>query len=101
MNREQVHVFLALSDLPLDRFRPDQREVAGLVEVETGPLLRLVDAADPTCSITAREWSGDREVRPRPVEIGRSDLMSGYDHYLIKVLVMAERFAAGIGPVAI
>lgn len=98
-NREQVHVFFVESDLGLDRFRPDPGEVASLVELEVEPLLRLVDPASLTTRIDGREWAPGSTVEE--VAIGPDDLMPDYDNYLIKVMIMAERFAAGRSPIAI
>ena len=98
-NREQVHVFFVRSDLPIERFRPDPDEVSGLVEVEVEPMLRLVDRADPTTEFDAREWTPG--TAPTDVTIDEADLMPGYDNYLIKTMIMAERFAADRSPIAI
>ncbi len=98
-NREQVHVFFVASDVALDRFRPDPSEVSGLVEIEVEPLLTLVDPDHPADRIEAVEW--EPGTAPTGVTIGHDDLMPGYDAYLIKTLVMAERFAAGKSPIAI
>ncbi len=98
-NREQVHVFFVASDRDLDQFVLDPGEVAGLVEVEIEPLLHLVDRANPTTGIAAREWRPGSTVDE--ITIGHDDLMPGYDDYLIKTMIMAARFAAGQSPIAI
>lgn len=98
-NREQVHVFFVNSDLPLDRFHPDPAEVSSLVELEVEPLLSLVDPTTRTTLIAGREWEPGSMVTE--VRIGADDLMPGYDDYLIKTMIMAERFAAGRSPIAI
>ena len=98
-NREQVHVFFISSDLPLDRFRLDPGEVASLVEVEVERVLALVDRSDETDRIEAREWTPGSPVAA--VAIAADDLMPGYDDYLIKTMIMADRFAAGRSPIAI
>ncbi len=98
-NREQVHVFFVRSDLGLDRFRPDPGEVSSLVEVEVEPLLSLVDPSTRVSRIAALEWSPGAPIDE--VGIGHGDLMPGYDDYLIKTMIMAERFAAGRSPIAI
>ena len=98
-NREQVHVFFIESDRPLDRFRPDPGEVSSLVEVGVDPLLSLIDSASPVSEVSAIEWSPGSPVLD--VAIGYEDLMPGYENYLIKTMIMAERFAAGRSPIAI
>ncbi len=98
-NREQVHVFFIRSDLPLDGFRPDVGEVAGLVEIEVEPLLSLVDPMNPMARIEAREWTPGSAVSGVTIEL--DDLMPGYENYLIKTMIMAGRFAAGQSPIAI
>lgn len=98
-NREQVHVFFISSDLALNRFQPDPAEVASLVEVEADRLLTLVDPSNPIAGIAAREWTPGSPVSRATIEI--DDLMPGYDDYLIKTMIMAERFAAGRSPIAI
>ncbi|MDH4278875.1 MAG: hypothetical protein OEW83_12430, partial [Acidimicrobiia bacterium] len=98
-NREQVHVFFVRSDLALDRFTPDPAEVSSLVEVGIGALLTLVDPANDTTRVDVREWAPGSTVSE--TTIGPDDLMPGYTGYLIKTLIMAERFAAGRSPIAI
>lgn len=98
-NREQVHVFFVRSELPLERFEPDPAEVSSLVEVEVEALLSLVDPANAIATIGVREWSPGSTVSE--TTIGFDDLMPGYAGYLIKTLIMAERFAAGRSPIAI
>lgn len=98
-NRERIHVFLLADDRALEAFPFDPGEVAGLVELTIADLLLLV--ADPTAVVPAREiaaGAGDQVVE---TTCRASDLIPPVDGYLAVVAVMAERFAAGLRPLAI
>jgi len=99
-NRERVHLFFVTDDRPLDHYDPDPDEVESLVEVGAGDLLRLFDhQPHPAPSVEACEWQPGSP--PVQVTIDRSDLVAPVDGYWIVLLVMAERFVASEGPLAI
>ncbi|MDH3294899.1 MAG: NUDIX domain-containing protein [Acidimicrobiia bacterium] len=96
-NHEQVHVFFLVNDQPLEHFIPDPAELGGVIEVETSAMLRLIDPTDIATSASGLQWDG---LRLKPVNITEADLISGYQDYLAKVLIMAERLVAGQRPLA-
>lgn len=109
-NRERVHLYFMSDDRPLDRFAPEPREVESLVELAAADLLELIadfnadrDATgagpDAKRTIDAVEWRPGSS--PEPSTIGAADLIQPTDGYWTVLLVMAERFAAAVGPLAI
>jgi isopentenyldiphosphate isomerase len=95
-NRERVHVFLVADDRPLDAYRPDPGDVAAVVEVTVDD---LVDLAAGTRSVPARRFTVDAGIVPATV--APEDLVPAVDGYWTVLAVMAQRFAAGEGPLAI
>ena len=95
LNKELAHFFLLADRRPLSRYRPDQREVSGVVEVGIARLLELF--ADPTREAAAHCGPA---VPPTPCTLRHDDFVPG-DSYWITALIMAERFAAGRAPLAI
>lgn len=95
LNKELAHVFLLADQRALRDYRPDPREVSGVVEAGIDQLLDLfAGRADDT---PARCGPADP---PTPCTLRRSDFVPG-DQYWITALVMAGRFAAGLTPLAI
>lgn len=116
LNRERVHLYFMTDDRPLEDYAPEPTEVESLVEVDARDLLGLIasaragtgdrssgaDGIDPTDgagSIDAVEWRPG--AVPFATSIGATDLIKPVDGYWAVLLVMAERFAAGLTPVAI
>ncbi len=106
-NRERVHLFYMTDDRPLEHYAPEPTEVESLVEVGVDELLALVAAG--TSPDNARPATGGRvdaiEWRPgersKATTLGSDDLIKAADGYWTVLLVMAQRFAAGEGPLAI
>jgi isopentenyldiphosphate isomerase len=102
MNRERVNMFFMRDDRPLDAFSPEPTEVESLVEIGAGELLDAIgryNVGDVGHRIEAVEWRPGS--RPETVAIGATDLIKPVDGYWTVLLVMAERFAAGLEPLAI
>ena len=107
-NRERVHLYFMTDDRPLEQYAPEPTEVESLVEVGVEELLALIADAGATVRprsatdgirIAAMEW---RRGRPSAATtLGADDLIKATDGYWTVLLVMAERYAAGHGPVAI
>ncbi len=91
LDRELTHVFFARDDRPLARYRPDPDDVEDVVEIEPGALLGVFGTGVAAAGVALR--AGPRLVR-------EADLVPNRD-YWVTLLVMAERFAAGRGPLAV
>lgn len=110
-NRERVHLYFMTDDRPLDSYSPEPTEVESLVEVGAGDLLNLINeivtadqrpgdgSPSTTSTIDGLEWRPGSGVRRTAV--GANDLIKPSDGYWTVLLVMAERFAAGAGALAI
>ena len=102
LNRERVNMFFMRDDRPLDAFKPEPTEVESLVEIGATELLDAIgkfNAGDVAHKIDAVEWRPGSS--PAPTEVGATDLIKPVDGYWTVLLVMAERFAAGLEPLAI
>ena len=97
LNKELANLFLLADQRPLDDYRPDRREVSVVVETTIDGLLDLF--ADRIGAASARCTSGPTDPPSRST-LGRGDFVPG-DQYWITALVMAQRFAAGLTPLAI
>ncbi len=92
LDRELTHVFLAPNDTPLGQYRPDPADVDDVVEVSPTDLLGVFGTGR---RVLGRSW------RSGPAcTVGEDDLVPNRD-YWVTLLVMAERFADGRGPLAI
>jgi isopentenyldiphosphate isomerase len=92
LDRELTHVFLARDDTALERYEPDPVDVDDVVEVSPTELLGVFGTGR---RVLGRSW------RSGPAcTVGEEDLIPNRD-YWVTLLVMAERFAAGVTPVAI
>lgn len=103
LNREHVHVFLLVDNTPLTGFDPNHNEVEGLIEVSTTDLLELFHRQrlhDNRFQIEAIELSATHRV-VNPVLVTPDDLIPDSHNYFVKVLIMAERHARGLRPLAI
>jgi isopentenyldiphosphate isomerase len=100
VHRELIHVFLVLDDRPLEAYRLQAGEVAGLFECSVTGLLAALDASSKSVQgngIVIRE-NGTIGSSRRAFTI--ADLVPN-DPYWITILVMAERLALGRRPLAI
>jgi isopentenyldiphosphate isomerase len=92
LDRELTHVYLARDDTALEDYRPDPVDVDDVVEVAPGELLGVFGTGR---RVLGRSW------RSGPAcTVGEDDLIPNRD-YWVTLLVMAERFAAGVTPLAI
>ncbi len=100
LNREQIHVFLYPTNVPLSDLRPADDEVHGLLEVPVEELLALLDPDRPTAAgVEAVEIPVGGS--PRAVTVTMDDLVPDNRGYFIKVLIMAHRLAHGLTPLAV
>ncbi|MCU1394319.1 MAG: hypothetical protein JWM34_2747 [Ilumatobacteraceae bacterium] len=96
-NREIAHVFLLVDDTPLDALTLDSGEVDGFLELDIDELLRLVSAGGAPAEATEVDTSGT----VRRVRVSSDELVPAVDGYWIVLATMADRFARGLGPIAI
>lgn len=101
LNREFCHVHLALDDRPLEAYRPDPREVSGVVEIGVDDALDLFagrrDAAAvkerPVGAPAVEHMVTTADFVPEP---GLGDLGASEAHsYWTTLLVMSSRLASG------
>ncbi len=97
LNKEMANLFLLADQRPLEDYRPDPREVSAAVESGIDELLDLF--AERTAAVPARSAGGPSDP-PTACSLRHADFVPG-DQYWITALVMAQRFAAGITPLAI
>ncbi len=100
IHREFIHAYLLLDDRPLHAYRPRAGEVGGLFECSITELLAVLDAP-------SQSFQGDGIVISENGTVGTgrrsfttADLVPN-DPYWITVLVMAQRLALGLRPLAI
>ena len=100
-NRERIHLFFLTDDRPLDAFEPSHDEVSGLVEIEIGQLLRLVENyfTDPTTAAPITEWS--LAGTPVASELLANELVPPADSYWVTALIAAQRYAQNERPLGI
>jgi 8-oxo-dGTP pyrophosphatase MutT (NUDIX family) len=91
LDRELTHVFFARDDRPLEQYRPDPSDVDDVVEVAPAALLEVFGSGRAAPAVA-------RRAGPRLV--GEGDLVPNRD-YWVTLLVMAQRFAAGVRPLAV
>lgn len=104
LNREHVHVFLVVEDLPLADFAPNADEVEGLIEANSSDLLELFHRqrlGDENFVITARQLPSKNPSEIAECQLSIDDLIPGSFNYFVKVLIMAERHIRGEHPIAI
>lgn len=93
-NREFAHVYFLRDDRPIEQYRLDEAEVAGLVEVGISDGLALFSGE--TTSVQARAvrvLSGAQTSFQRDVKV--SDMIPRVDQYYLRVFIMAELLLQG------
>ena len=93
-NREFAHVFLLRDDRELEKYKLQEDEVSGLVEMNLVDGLRFVFRETQTVSCKAtRIVAGNIESFRR--NITTLDMIPRVDPYYLKIFIMAERFLEG------
>jgi isopentenyldiphosphate isomerase len=95
LNKEMANLFLLSDQRPLEDYRPDPLEVSDVIESGIDGLLDLY--AGRTDAVAARCGRGGPTST---CSLDHADFVPG-DQYWITALVMAQRFAAGLTPLAI
>jgi 8-oxo-dGTP pyrophosphatase MutT (NUDIX family) len=98
-NRERAHVFLLSDDRPLPAFPLDPAEVAGLVELTADDLLAILASSEVV--VPCVEIGADPGAMPVATRCRAADLVPPMDGYWTVLAVMAQRYVAGLGPIAI
>lgn len=83
------HVFLYECDAPLEDYTYRREEVAGLVKLRIEDAMRL-HAGEVDCVQAAAHGLGASEIRVR-----REDFIESIDNYVMKILILAQRYFAG------
>lgn len=93
-NREFAHVFLLRDDRPLDRYKLQEDEVAGLVELPlTQGLEMFAGLRDEVLCKTMRQDGGQKTEGQRLLRT--VDLIPRVDSYYLKTCIMADLFLRG------
>lgn len=100
LNRELTSVFLLRDSRPLDAYVLERSEVDSLVDVPIDELLALLSGEVAAITVEGVAAAGSADAHPITDEITIDDLVPGGD-YWITLMVMAQRFLAGQGPLAI
>lgn len=93
-NKEFQHVYLLEDDTPLNKYRLQEKEVSGLVEVELNDGLRLFfgEVDEIRCDSAFLE---NGELCEKDYILHREDVIARPDGYYHKVLIMAQRYFNG------
>lgn len=94
INKEFAHVYMMRSDLPIESYKLQEGEVAGLVQIGVEDGLRLCahDADSVPCKVFRLGESG-MDISERDVFFNQ--FIPRIDSYYYKVFIMAERYFAG------
>lgn len=89
VDRQICHVFLYECDAPLEAYAYRRDEVAGLVKLWIADAMRL-QSGEVDCVQAAAIGLEASEIRVR-----RDDFIESIDNYLMKILILAQRYFAG------
>lgn len=93
-NKEFQHVYLLEDDTPLAKYKLQEQEVSGLVEVELNEGLRLLygEIDSLPCKSAFLE---NGVLKEEPYILHNSDFIARPDGYYKKIFIMAQRYFAG------
>jgi 8-oxo-dGTP pyrophosphatase MutT (NUDIX family) len=100
VHRELIHAFLVLDDRPLEGYRPQPGELAGLFECSITELLAALDAPSRSVQGNGIVIRANGAVGSSRRSFTAADLVPNEPYWII-ILVMAERLALGRRPLAI
>jgi isopentenyldiphosphate isomerase len=100
VHRELIHAFLVLGDRPLEAYRLQPGEVAGLFECSITELLAALDAPSKSVQGNGIVIREDGTMGSSRRSFTAADLVPN-NPYWITILVMAERLALGRHPLAV
>ncbi len=89
VDRQICHVFLCECDAPLESYAYQREEIAGLIKLRIEDARRL-QAGDIDCVTAPAVGLG----APR-IAVRRSDFIPSVDNYLMKILILAQRYFTG------
>ncbi len=93
--REFAHVFLLERNQPLEAYRLQADEVAGLVQMEVHAGLRLFSGEVDSVPVVGVEVDEHGKLRPIERDVSRGDFVPCVDNYYLKLAIMAERLFRG------
>jgi 8-oxo-dGTP pyrophosphatase MutT (NUDIX family) len=100
VHRELIHAFLVLDDRPLEAYRLQPGEVAGLFECSITALLAALDAPSKPVQGNGVVIRANGTMGSSRRSFTAADLVPN-DPYWITILVMADRLALGRHPLAV
>ena len=89
LDRQICHVFLYECNLPLEAYEYKPDEVAGLIKMPIDDAMRLLAGEVPSVSAPA-VGLGSPEIA-----LTLDDFISSIDNYVMKILILAQRYFAG------
>ncbi len=89
VDRQICHVFLYENNLPLEKYRYQPDEIAGLVKLPAQDALKLF-SGQINCLMAPALGLGSAEVA-----IARADFIPSIDNYVMKILILIQRYFAG------
>jgi len=100
LDRELTSVYLLRDHRPLGGYRIAQDEVSALIDVPIAGLLALLGGDVPHIEVEGLEAAGHPTERAFNASISLDDLVPS-GGYWITLMVMAQRFLRGEGPLAV
>lgn len=93
-NKEFQHVYLLEDDTPLNKYKLQEEEVCGLIEVELYDGLKLLyNEIDSLKCVSVISENGI--LKEKPYVLRNSDFIERPDGYYKKIFIMAQRYFAG------
>ena len=89
VDRQICHVFLYECNQPLEAYQYKRDEVAGLIKLPIADAMRL--HAGEVCALTAPAVG----LKSPRLTITLDDFIPSIDNYIMKILILAQRFFAG------
>jgi isopentenyldiphosphate isomerase len=100
-NREYQSVFFLVTELALEEFSPDPKEVAGLASLPIDSGLDLFSGRTPSISVSTVDVQPDGSLMSRMRTLTRDDFLPRIQRYYATALIMAERICDNKRDIAI
>ena len=89
VDRQICHVFLYECNQPLEAYHYKRDEVAGLIKLPIADAMRL--HAGEVCAVTAPAVG----LKSPQLTVALDDFIPSIDNYIMKILILAQRYLAG------
>ena len=99
LNCELTSVYLLRDDRPLADYALARDEVDAVYDVPIAPFLAMLDGG-PSITVEGVAAAGHRDAREVTAEVTVNDIVPGGEYWVV-LMVMAGRFLAGEGPLAV